>query len=327
VSENGERAVRPARRLAWRGLQIGLLALVAYGLYRTVARDLEGVGFAELMRWQPAGLPLVASTLMLVGVYVSHAFLWRRIMMDLKIGAPPARATVRIYFLASLGRYIPGRLWQLAGLAVLSQRAGLPAGRAAAAAVLGQIAFLGTGMIFLAAMLPGGPAGDAAWLAAGALLALALGTFLLLTSTAAERLRGRLRQALGEGSVARKFDAAFALSSRIRPAYALAWGAMYAATWLLLGIAFAVFASAFVPDSLGEARHLGGSVAAAYLAGYIAVFAPAGLLVRELALAALLGEVMPAAAALVVAVASRLWFTAAELLPLALLPLAPGDPS
>lgn len=34
---------------------------------------------------------------------------------------------------------------------------------------------------------------------------------------------------------------------------------------------------------------------------------------------------VPASAALVVAVASRIWFTAAELLPLALLPVLPDD--
>jgi hypothetical protein len=39
----------------------------------------------------------------------------------------------------------------------------------------------------------------------------------------------------------------------------------------------------------------------------------------------LLSEVMPAPAALVIAVASRLWFTAAELLPLAAVPLLPAS--
>jgi hypothetical protein len=78
-------------------------------------------------------VPLAASFTLLVGVYIAHALLWRRIMSDLQIARPTVRATLRVYFLASLGRYLPGKVWQLAGLAVLAGRAGMPAGSAAAA--------------------------------------------------------------------------------------------------------------------------------------------------------------------------------------------------
>ena len=53
---------------------------------------------------------------------------------------------------------------------------------------------------------------------------------------------------------------------------------------------------------------------AAYVAGYVALFAPAGVGIRESMLVAFLGPVLGAGAA-VVALAARLWVTIVELLP------------
>jgi hypothetical protein len=53
----------------------------------------------------------------------------------------------------------------------------------------------------------------------------------------------------------------------------------------------------------------------------VAFFSFAGLGIREGVMLVLLGQVMPGPAALVISVLSRLWFTTAEVLPLALIPL------
>ena len=50
-----------------------------------------------------------------------------------------------------------------------------------------------------------------------------------------------------------------------------------------------------------------------YLAGVIAVFAPAGLLVREAALISVLTPVLGGPDAVILAVAARIWHTALEL--------------
>jgi hypothetical protein len=78
----------PRRRALWRIAQIVLLALVAYGLYRTVAGEIDGIGAAELLRWRPEPLRLLASTGLLLCVYLAHAALWRIIMRDLDIARP-----------------------------------------------------------------------------------------------------------------------------------------------------------------------------------------------------------------------------------------------
>lgn len=323
------------RRALIRALQIALVAAVAWGIYLVLAAELARVTLADLLRWKPQPVPLLLSFVLLVAVYLAHAFLWRRIMRDLGIGSPSARTTLRVYFLAGLGRYLPGKLWQLAGLAVLAKRAGLPPGSATAAALLGQFGFLTTGLLFLGLTLPEWRAalgGNAASVPLGPLV---LGTALLVSGGAAlwiavatpvgHGVRARLVRLLG-GRAGEKLTAAFALADRVRPADAIGWAAGYALTWVMLGAAFVLFTAAFVPDVGAAPRFVAGTVAASYLAGYLFLLVPAGLGVREAAMVLLLQRVLPeAGAAVVVSVLSRVWFTAAELVPLALLPALRPD--
>lgn len=62
---------------------------------------------------------------------------------------------------------------------------------------------------------------------------------------------------------------------------------------------------------------IGPAFAAAYVVGYLAVFAPAGAGIREGFLVLLLQPSMSAEAALVVALAARVWTTTVELVPAA----------
>jgi glycosyltransferase 2 family protein len=324
------------RRALFRILQIVLLAAIAWGIYRVLAPELSQLSRSDLTQWRPAALPLGGSLVLLVGVYVMHALLWRRIMRDLEIARPAFGTVMRVYFLASLGRYLPGKVWQLAGLAVLAGRAGMPPGPAAAAAVLGQFGFLTTGLLFLGLTLPEWPAalGAADNGVVSASLPLALGTVLLIAGGGAVWLlvatplghgfRERLARALG-GRGGDRVKAAFALADRVRPADAALWAGAYALSWVLLGAAFVLFAAAFHPPLAAQPRFVAGTVAAAYLVGYLFILVPAGIGVREGAMVLLLQQVMPAGGALVISILSRVWFTAAELVPLAVLPALGND--
>jgi glycosyltransferase 2 family protein len=328
------------RKALLRAGQAVLLVLIAWGIYRVLAPELGQLGREDLTRWRPAPLPLAASFALLVSFYIGHAFIWRKILSDLGIGRPSAGTTLRIYFLASLGRYVPGKLWALAGLAVLAGRAGLSPGAAAAAQVLGQFGFLATGMLFLGLTLPewtavlGASGTGSSAAGASATLPLTIGAAMLVTAGAATWLmvatpmghgvRERLADAAGPRA-GERLRAAFALADRVRPLHAAVWAAAYAASWVVLGFAFAMFVAAFEPATAAHTRYVAGTVAAAYLVGYLFVIVPAGIGVREGAMVLLLAQVMPhPAGAVVVSALSRLWFTAAELVPLALLPVLPG---
>lgn len=320
--------MRSRARWLLRVAQLVLVVAVGYGVWRSVAGKLDGFAWSDLASYPPDGWLLAISVTLLVAVNVAHAFLWRRILRDLGIGAPSARTTLRIYFVSSLGRYLPGKLWQLAGLAAMSSREGMSALQAGAASILGQFGFLTTGLLLLAALLPEASRRPAALTAAAALIVFVCATFVVVATPLGHRARAWIERK-GGPRLGPRLRAAIELADRIRPRDALLWLAGYGATWIGIGIAFTLFTAAFVPGAIADARQLAAAVAASYLTGLL-LFTPAGIGVREGALWALLAETqsIPGPAALLIAALSRIWFTAGELLPLLLIPAAPnGSPA
>ncbi len=302
------------RQVPLRSAQLLAVLVVSWALFRMLGIRLSELESLRATDWRPAAAPLALSTAVLLAMYLAHALLWRTVMTDIGVGRPTIRTTIRLYFLASLGRYVPGKFWQVAGIAVLSNRAGLSPVGATAAALLGQLAFLLSGALFLAIAMPTGRGAAAA--AAGLLGALA--ALFIVRSAPGRRLAATLRTRVP------RLGTALDLATGVRPRHAARWGLAYALTWVLLGGAFVLFVTSFYPDAGSHPRYVAGTVAASYLGGYIAVFAPAGIGVREGLMGVLLADVMPAPAALVVSLASRVWFTAVELLPLLALPLLRG---
>lgn len=296
-----------------------LIVMVTYGITRALAPELGKVDARDFAQWRPRVSLLLLSTLMLVAVYLFHCVLWRAITTTLGGTRPSIKSSLRIYFVSSLGRYIPGKLWQMAGLALLAQKAGVPAVAATAASLAAQFAFLTSGLVYLSLLLPGW-GGRSPVIAAAVTLVAGGGAFFVFTSTRpGHNARAWLTRRFGE-----RFGNALMLLDRITWRDAIIWWLAYALSWALLGAAFVMFVQAFVPLNGAQSLHVAGTVAAAYLFGYVAFFSLAGLGIREAVMVGLLKSVMPPSAALVIAVASRLWFTSAELLPLALIPLAPA---
>lgn len=320
------------RRWLLRLLQVVLLIAIAIGVHDALAEQLAQITWADVVAaGTPNAATLALSTLLLLGVYLAHALLWRRITREIDGGTTSLRAALHAYFVSGLGRYVPGRLWQLAGLAVLAGRAGLAPSRAVAASVLGQLGFLTTGLVFLGLTLPNivetmsdarRPAINPVLLASGLVIAVAVLLWLLVATRLGRTLHAwadaRLGQRMGE-----RVRATLAIADQVEPRRALLWALGYAASWLLFGAAFLLFVRAFVPVPADHALQVAGTVAAAYLAGYLFILTPAGLGMREAAMFVLLGPIVGTAAAAVIPVLSRLWFTVAELLPLALIPLLP----
>jgi uncharacterized membrane protein YbhN (UPF0104 family) len=93
--------------------------------------------------------------------------------------------------------------------------------------------------------------------------------------------------------------------------------------WIAYGVGFGLFWRALLGSGGGVSMAVLAVYTASYLAGYLALFAPGGIGVREAALAGLLVSLRlatPGDAALLAA-ASRVWLTVVEVLPgLAFLP-------
>jgi hypothetical protein len=294
-----------AKKVLLRVGQVALIVLVTWGIIRALAPDLAKVSFDDFARYQPSPMRLLLSTLLLLAFYFYHALLWRGLTAQLGEHEFTVKNALRIYFVSGLGRYIPGKLWQVAGMAILAQRAGISAVAATAATLLAQFAFMTAGLLYLAVMLPSWGGATPIVLTAVALIAVAL-------SYQARHWAARK---------VKRLQPAIDMLDRLSAASALNWWLAYAVSWIILAAAFVLFTSAFVTLDWAQQRHVAGTVAASYLGGLLAVFSIAGLGVREALMGSLLLTVMPAPAALVVSVASRLWFLAGELVPLSFIPL------
>ena len=298
--------VSPSRRFLGLTVRLLLTLVVTWFIIRALGVNLQELKRLEWNELEPGwGLLALSAGILLLG-YLYSAGLWG--LMVREMGGPriPLLPAQRIFFTANLGRYIPGKLWQIAGLALLARREGVPAATATGAAVLGQLFSLGGAtLVGLGVLLDweglGGLEGE--WVAAGLLGLLFLATFPRILRPA---LLALLRKA-GAGDPDHGWPSS---------AFGVRWLSLYAVSWAIQGGAFMVFLTSF-GVKIGFVQGLA-VFPTAYLLGYIAFFAPAGLGVRE---GSLIFFLTPLAGpmATVLAVLARLWTTVVELVPALLL--------
>jgi len=286
--------------------QLALTGLVTWFILKSVDFSLEELGEFDLSGLPVDWIQLAGSCLVLLAAYLFSAGLWGLMVREMsgpEVGFVPS---LRVFFTANLGRYLPGKLWQIAGLAYLARGQGVPAGTATGAAVLGQAFSLAGATLVGGGVLLGAGVGSA--LGGGWLALFLLAVLLAVTSPSLLKRLVPLwfRMARQEAPGGFRPDGGFGVR----------WLGLYALAWVLQGLAFWILVG-----SLGfDLTLLEGVPAypAAYVAGYLALFAPAGAGIREGLLVVLLGPSLGVGAA-VVAIVARLWATAVELIPAAVL--------
>jgi uncharacterized membrane protein YbhN (UPF0104 family) len=268
-----------------------------------------GVGISDFSEldpafWRPSWLWLIGSSLLLLGGYLFAASLWGRMVAELGGPAMGFWASCRIFFTANLGRYIPGKVWQIAGLAYLAKSEGVTGSVAVAAAILGQLlSLVGATLVGLVAFL----GGDENVRHLG-VWALAAGVILLALVSVPQIFRRVLRVWF---RLVRK-EAPEGIAPG--PLFGLKWTALYVVVWVVYGVAFWGLVKSFglSPD----VTTVGAAYAAAYVLGYVAIFAPAGIGVREGFIIVFLEPIL-GSGSVAIAVISRVWTTLVELGPAA----------
>jgi glycosyltransferase 2 family protein len=307
-----------ARRSLWRVLQFGLGALLVAIAIRSVVVNWQSLRAQPIdLRLSPAWLAM--SVLVVFASYAGLIEAWRRVVLGMGERLEFLTAA-RIWFLASLGKYVPGKVWAIAGAAVLAQRAGVDPSVAVAGAIVLQILALASGaaVVALTARDTFQVLGQGAVVMAGAVILLTAGGLVVLTSQPALDRLSRLLPASWP-------------RLRAIPAGMVA-GAFLAnvLAWVGYGVALLLLSRGLLPGVVLTLPQAVGVFTCSYLAGFLALFAPGGLGPRESVFLLLLsGEIgiKPAAA---LALASRLLLTATEVLPA--VPLlfrsdTPGPPS
>ncbi|MGH7571132.1 MAG: lysylphosphatidylglycerol synthase domain-containing protein [Gemmatimonadota bacterium] len=281
------------RNLEW---AIGLLVLAAIARY--LVREWDRLASRS---WEVDWVLLGIASALVVLAYSGFVLLWRHLVARLG-GHLSGVDAHRVWYFGNLARYVPGKVLQLAGTAYLARAKGVRPILTVGSMVVAQLFVIVAGVAVALVALPAGslrvPGGVTAGLVvAGALTILLVTPLFDVAHRLALRLAGR-----GEAHV------------RVPVTTRLGLLAGYLATWVVFGLGFALFVQAVGDPAPGSLPTLIGICAAGYLAGWAAVFVPGGLGVREGVYALLLAEVLPGPLAAAVAILSRVWLTAVEVL-------------
>ena len=285
----------------WRWAQV-LLALGIIGYAgRKLLRD-WGAFQTQSIALQVGPLWLV---LALAVVWLSYAILvegWRRVVLAMRqrLGYLDA---ARICMVSNLGKYLPGKVWAIAGAAMLAERAGVQPGAAVAAAFILQALSLASGLLLVAVLAPEAvqSLGQGPRITLVVLAGLALGGLVVF---AVPPLLRRIRRWLPKS---------IAGLEPVPPGPLLVGLAANTVAWSAYGLAFQCLIRGLTPEAevgWGQATAV---FTTSYLVGLIAAVSPGGLGTRELAFTLLLSPTVGAKLATALAIATRLLLTITEL--------------
>ena len=206
---------------------------------------------------------------------------------------------------SNLGRYVPGKIWQVTGLVGYVRTRGDSGAGALATLLAFQSVMLATG-----AGLGWATLGTRAFQGLGP-WPIVLGVLGVAVALAPPTLRLVVR--LGQKLLREPGDPG-AVSLRGKVLARTVVGGV--AVWVLQGLGFWALLQGLVAENPVDPIVACGVFSTSYVIGYLAVIAPGGMIVREGSIISLLSVVAslslgPAAA---LALAARLWATAAELL-------------
>jgi uncharacterized membrane protein YbhN (UPF0104 family) len=254
------------------------------------------------LEWQFHPLWLVLSLLI---VWLSYAVLvegWRRVVLSMRQRLSYLQA-VQITMVSNLGKYLPGKVWAIAGAALLAERAGVEPGAAVAAAFILQALSLASGLLLVAILAPEavGALGQGSRVALLVIAALALGGLLVFTIPALlNRIRRWLPKPLGGLEPVAPLPLLLGLLANV-------------VGWSAYGLAFLCLIRGLTPGAEVGWAQATAVFTTSYLVGLIAAFSPGGIGTREIAFTLLLTATVGPRMAAALAIATRLLLTITEL--------------
>ncbi|MGH4026610.1 MAG: lysylphosphatidylglycerol synthase domain-containing protein [Pseudonocardiaceae bacterium] len=290
-----EEQVRPAGPAAtprkgpwfWVKIAFGCAVVAAGGLYLVRSWAEVSVALAE-MGW----LYMAGSLLPATGGVTAAMLAWRTLLADL--GAPlRVRPAGRVFFASQLGKYLPGSVWSVVAQIELARDLKVPRAVSLAVSVLALVLSLTVGILVALLTLPFG--------AFGALQ----GFWWVLPVVPVLLVALHPRVTVGGLNVVLRLLRRAPLT--VRPS----WRGMARATlwqtlsWILLGLHCYLLVLGYGADPVRALPLAIGGFALAYCSGVLFLPAPAGLGVRELALAAALAVVLTSPQAFAVVLVSR----------------------
>jgi hypothetical protein len=266
---------------------VGWLFLVAVLVGTWWSWRSSGEELADALRQVSAARVTLAGALVVCGVLMTAA-VWQVSLRAFQVVVSPLES-IPSFFVAQLGKYIPGSVWSFAAQGALGARQGLPVRVSAAAAVLFLGVHVASGLLFV---------GILGWWTA-------LPTWVVLPAlvTGLAGLAPVVHRNLGRRVGGRACDWTIGRSVRGVLLMAPAW------------VCYSLGLLALAPDpSAGLGLLLGCAFMVAFSVGVAVPIAPAGIGARDGALLVLITPVMGAGPAAAIVVTGRLIHTCADFL-------------
>jgi len=248
-------------------------------------------------------LLLLSACIVLLAAYLIRSVIW--VLLFRASGNRIALLSgMKLFLLTQAGRYIPGKIWQFVGAGFLAQTYNVPAASCVSTTFLAILLNQGVGIlvsfVFFSHFF-----GQYTYILISAIsiTVLSIGfmssPYFQRTLNAAGRI---FKRKVPEISVPR-----FHVLCLYACLYAIIWG--------LFGAGFMLLARGIMPgsDQLGFMQ-ASGALAAACVVGFLSLFSPSGLGVREAILTLLLSPVIGEAPAGMLAIAARVWMTLIEII-------------
>jgi hypothetical protein len=280
-----------------------------YFIFASLLKNWEQLKAHEFsLAWRPIALSYAA-----FGAYLlNRSLIWHWITRRFDCAVPLPRA-VTAWFYSLLGKYLPGKVFLLAGRLHFYHQESRSALRIGVCFMIETICvLLATVLVLLLAPL----FANLTFVAPYRMPALIMMALFLLA------IRPRHIEMLANPLLRLAHRPPISLPVRYRDMLAVVL--VFSLNWALLGVAFFLFATSLYPMEAAYLFYLAGSFALASTVGILALFAPAGLGVREAVLVVALSAIMPKAVAVVVTLASRVWMTVGELLAVGVVTLVIG---
>jgi len=283
-------------------LQALIVALIFFFLVRNLSGNWE-LARESLGKFKP--LSLVFSAIFLGLGFMLLVRIWTLVLAGTGEKLPYA-AACKIWFASNLGKYLPGKVWQILGMVYLAEERGIPKLKSLSTAVVAQFFLVVSGLLLTAICfglrwypkLPGW--GGFVQIVPAVLILICL-VFILAPKTLESGLNLLLHLLRRE-----PVEFRFTTGKTIRYLFS------YGFCWLLFGAGLLFFTAGLTEVNAAFFWKATGAFSGALVLGFMAVIVPGGLGVREGVLAFLLSSSIPLPVATMVALLYRLWFTLIE---------------
>ena len=284
-----------------------LIAVILYFIYQKIKSNWDEIICYE---WSINVWYLILSIISHIITFIIFSKVWCYIISGFNYQVPLIYG-FKLAYIGSLGRYLPGKVWTIFGMAYLAKKIGIKEEESIASWIMVIVftlppAFL-IGFVVIA-LYPeliseqlSNQLGISIYIMP--LITIVLSGVLILAPDKSLAIFNKLLKIIKRPPIKFKVDTIIALKIYIG----------YLISWLFFGISFWLFINAIVENPDIPVVATVGAYVFAYQIGFIAIFTPGGIGVREFALWSML-EPSLGSVAVGIAVAARLWNIAVELL-------------